>query len=152
MLRFDMDVDAVDANERTIEGVIVPYGEVGRIHGREYRFAAGSARAGRSRMPLLVDHDRGQPVGVLAELTDSPAGLLGRFTIDATPAGDTALIQAASGSRGALSIGAEIVEAIEKDGAVVDVLEALVMETSLLALGAFAGAQVMSVAAEADDT
>ena len=150
MLRFEMDVAAADMGERTIEGVVVPYGEVGRIGGVSYRFRPGSVRAGRSRTPLLVDHDRGQPIGALAELVETETGLVGRFRVDATPAGDQALIQAASGSRGSLSLGAEVV-ASEEAGDVTDVSEALLIEASLLALGAFAGAGVTRVAAEADE-
>ena len=150
MLRFEMDVSAADLVERTIEGVVVPYGEVGRIAGRQYRFLPGSLALARARMPLLVDHDRSQPVGVLAELLDFETGPLGRFRVDPTPAGDTALVQAASGSRGSLSVGAEVVEATE-NGDVLDVSSALLHEVSLLALGAFAGANVTRVAAEADE-
>src|SRR5262245_37608848 len=135
MLRFEMDVAVADLAERTIEGVVVPYGEVGRIGGVDYRFARGSVRAARARTPLLVDHDRRRPVGVLEELVDADAGLLGRFRVDATPDGDTALVQAASGSRGSLSLGAEVVASTEDEG-VVDVSEALLLEASLLALGA----------------
>jgi len=149
MLRFEMDVTAADVVTRTIEGVIVPYGETGRINGVNYRFAAGSIRP-RARVPLLLDHDRGRPVGVLAQLTDSPAGALGRFRVDATPAGDEALLQAASGSRGAFSIGAEVVQAAEAAGGIVEVTESVVCEVSLLSMGAFDSAQVLSVAAEAD--
>jgi HK97 family phage prohead protease len=150
MLRFEMDVVAADLVERTIEGTVVPYNEVGRIAGVEYRFAPSSIRASRARTPLLLDHDRAQPVGVLAELVDTPTGALGRFKIDPTPAGDTALVQAASGSRGALSVGAEVVSSHE-DGGVIEVTAGLLHEVSLLALGAFAGAAVTRVAAEADD-
>jgi hypothetical protein len=150
MLRFEREVLLADLNERTIEGVVVPYGEVGVIDGREYRFKAGSVRLGK-RTPLLVDHDRSRPIGVLAELVDQPAGPLGRFRIDATADGDEALTQAASGSRGSLSIGAEVVRSsIARDG-VVDVEAALVLETSLLALGAFESAAVTRVAAEQDE-
>ena len=64
MLRFEMDVSAADLGERIIEGVVVPYGELGRIGGVDYRFAPGSVRAARSRTPLLVDHDRARyPAG-----------------------------------------------------------------------------------------
>ena len=151
MLRFEMDVAVADLAARTIEGVVVPYNEVGQIGGASYRFAPGSVRAARARTPLLVDHDRGQPVGVLAELVDGAGGLVGRFSIDATPAGDTALVQAASGSRGSLSLGAELVSSSEAADGIVDVSEALLMEASLLALGAFAGATVTRVAAAAEE-
>ena len=150
MLRFEMDVAAADLAERTIEGVVVPYNEVGTIAGRNYRFAPGSVRAARSRTPLLVDHDRSQPIGRLEELVETDGALLGRFRVDATPAGDTALVQAASGSRGSLSLGAELVSS-SPAGDVIDVSEALILEASLLALGAFAGATVTRVAAEADE-
>ena len=150
MLRFEMNVVASDFATRTIEGVVVPYDEVGRIAGVEYRFRPGSIAAARPRTPLLLDHDRGQPVGVLAELVDGPHGAIGRFKIDQTPAGDTALIQAASGSRGALSVGAEVVNSSDVGG-VVDVSAGLLHEVSLLALGAFPSATVTRVAAEADE-
>ena len=150
MLRFEMTDVAADLNARTIEGLVVPYDEVGRIAGVEYRFRAGSIAAARPRTPLLLDHDRGQPVGVLAELVDGPSGAIGRFKIDQTPAGDTALVQAASGSRGALSVGAEVVASSDVGG-VIDVTAGLLHEVSLLALGAFPSATVTRVAAEADD-
>ena len=150
MLRFEMDVKAADQDTRTVEGVLVPYGETARIDGANYRFGPGSVRMARSRMPLLVDHDRGRPVGVLAELTETENGAVGRFKIDATAAGDEALIQAASGSRGAFSVGAEIEDSTD-DGGVAVVKAARVHETSLLTLGAFEGATVTSVTAEADE-
>jgi hypothetical protein len=150
MLHFEREVLVADLNERTIEGVIVPYDEVGVIQGREYRFRAGSVQLGR-RVPLLVDHDRGRPIGVLAELVDQPTGVLARFRVDATEAGDEALTQAASGSRGALSVGAEVIRSSMARDGVVDVEAGLIHETSLLALGAFESAAVTRVAAEQDD-
>lgn len=149
MLRFEMNVIATDEATRTITGTVVPYGEVGRIAGVEYRFRPGSIAAARPRTPLLLDHDRGQPVGVLAELVEADGGAVGRFKIDQTPLGDMALIQAASGSRGALSVGAEVVASSDTDG-VIDVSAGLLHEVSLLALGAFPSATVTKVAAEAD--
>src|SRR5215472_12132551 len=115
LLQLAADVAIADLAARTIEGVIVPYGEVGSIAGTRYRFAPGSLRLARARPPLLVDHDRGRPVGVLAEIVDGDRSALARFTIDGTQDGDTALVQAASGSRGSLSVGAELVEATEGD-------------------------------------
>ena len=151
LLRFELDLVAADLGARTIEGVVVPYGEVGVIQGRRYRFKPGSLALARSRPPLLVDHDRSRPVGVLGELVDGEASALARFTIDTTQDGDTALVQAASGSRGSLSVGAELVEASEGSDGVIDVSSALVHEVSLLALGAFPSAGVTRVAAEADE-
>jgi len=150
MLHFEREVLIADLTERTIEGVIVPYDEVGTIAGRDYRFKAGSITTGR-RTPLLVDHDRGRPIGVLAELVDGPTGAVARFKVDATPAGDEALTQAASGSRGALSVGAEVIRSTMSRDGVVDVEAGYVAEVSLLALGAFESAAVTRVAAEQDE-
>ena len=151
MLRFEMDVSTADLAKRTIEGMIVPYGEVGRIAGSDYRFRPGSVRLARARTPLLVDHNRAEPVGVLAELVERDDGVLARFSIDPTPSGDTALLQAASGSRGSLSVGAEVEDSIEA-GSVTDITRARVVEVSLLALGAFEGAAVHRVAAGIDES
>lgn len=149
MLRFEMDVSTADLASRSIEGTIVPYGEAAKIGEASYRFLPGSVRLGRSRTPLLVDHDRAAPVGVLAEMVEAETGALARFTVDRTPDGDRALIQAASGSRGALSVGAEL-DKFEPDAeGVIEVEAARVLEVSLLALGAFEGAAVHRVAAEA---
>ena len=150
MLRFEMDVAATDLAARTIYGRIVPYGEKAKMAGTEYLFRPGSVRLARTRTPLLVDHDRAAPVGVLAEASEGDDGILARFSVDPTPAGDTALVQAASGSRGALSIGAEVDDAVEVGG-VTEITAARVVEVSLLALGAFDSAQVLKVAAKQDE-
>src|SRR5262245_27300686 len=136
MLRFEMDISAADMRRRTIEGLAVPYGEVAEIEGRRYRFLPGSVELARTRTPLLVDHDRRGPVGVLAALERTEAGELARFRVDETAEGDTALVQAASGSRGALSVGAVVDRSTERDG-IVEVAAARAVEFSLVALGAF---------------
>src|SRR5262245_6645234 len=150
MLTFEMEVSAADVVERTIEGTIVPYGELGTIGGKQYRFRPGSLTLARARTPLLVDHDRGRPIGVLAKLTETEAGALGRFKVDETPEGELALKQAASGSRGSLSVGAEIDDVEELDG-VLEVSAARMLEASLLALGAFPSAAVTHVQAELEE-
>ena len=150
MIRFELDVSAADLAARTIEGVMVPFGEVATVEGVDYRFRPGSVTLARARMPLLVDHDPSAPIGVLAGFDEQDAGVLARFSIDETAAGDTALVQAASGSRGGFSVGAALDETSEADG-VVDVTAARVLECSLVSLGAFEGAAVTRVAAQADD-
>ena len=45
MLRFEMDVAATDLAERTIEGRMVPYGEVGMIR-RQASIGSVRARSG----------------------------------------------------------------------------------------------------------
>jgi hypothetical protein len=151
VLQFDIDVSAADQQTRTIEGVAVPYGETANLGGTVYRFQEGSLVQARNRTPLLLGHDRNRPIGVLVELADTPSGALARFQIDNGIEGDLALEQAASGSRGGLSIGADIITGEEDADGVVTVTAASLLEVSLVAIPAFAGADVTSVAAD-DET
>jgi len=151
LLTFTMDVAATDTERRTVEGTIVPYGEAATINGARYRFLPGSLTEARARTPLLLDHDRGRPIGVLAQLVDEPGRAFGRFRIDRTPAGDEALAQAASGSRGSFSLGASVDpdDATDAGDGVLDVRAARLHEVSLLTLGAFENAAVTRVVASA---
>jgi HK97 family phage prohead protease len=151
VLQFDIDVSAADQQTRTIEGVAVPYGETANLGGTVYRFQEGSLVQARNRTPLLLGHDRNRPIGVLVELADTPNGALARFQIDNGVEGDLALEQAASGSRGGLSIGADIITGEADTDGVVTVTAASLLEVSLVAIPAFAGADVTSVAAD-DET
>jgi HK97 family phage prohead protease len=146
-MQFAFDVLAADTEALTISGQITPWNTPARIAGVEYSFARGSIRLARARTPLLLDHDRTQPVGVLAQLTETEGGALATFRVDQTPLGDLALSQAASGSRGSFSIGADIHAADRDDSGRLLVTDAAVYETSLVSIGAIAGADVISVAA-----
>lgn len=151
MLRFEVDVTAADTESRTIEGLAVPYGEHAQLGERAYSFTEGSLRPARARTPLLLGHDTNRPVGVLTQLEDTANGAVARFKIDRGSEGDLALEQAQSGSRAGLSIGASIVEAQDGEDGVRVVTQASLMEVSLCAIPAFAGAGVTSVTAEASD-
>lgn len=148
MLRFTMDVTAADGGARTIEGLAAVYGETVTLNGNRYSFEPGSLGLARARTPLLLGHDQSRPVGVLTESGERDDGLGVLFSIDPTPDGDAALAQAQSGSRGGLSIGAEIDAFTELEGGVRSVTAARVFEVSLVSLSAFEGAGVERVAAE----
>src|SRR4051794_10602098 len=105
-----VQADAGGAARRRIAGTLVPYGVEGRAaDGYLYVFEPGSISPGRDRTPLLMGHDRNQPVGVLADFSSADDAASGSFAIDATAAGDEALVQASTGSRGGFSVGAELV-------------------------------------------
>jgi HK97 family phage prohead protease len=133
---------------RTITGQAVPYGEaaVTAGDGVAYRFRAGSLRAARERVPVLLSHDMSRPVGVLAALTETAAGADVELSIDATPDGDHALIQARSGSRAGISVGAAPL-VFTLDGDVIEVSEAELHEISLVPLSAYPTATVTNVQA-----
>jgi HK97 family phage prohead protease len=150
VLQFDIDVTAADAETRTIEGIAVPYGETANLGGTTYTFDRGSLQPARTRTPLLLGHDRNRPVGVMLELADTPEGAIARFRVDQGAEGDLALEQATTGSRGGLSIGAEIITAEDAGNGIVNVKAAALLEVSLVAIAAFSGAAVTNVAADAD--
>ena len=151
MLKFTIDVEAADTESRVIEGVAVPYGESAILGADRYQFTPGSLRAARSRVPLLLGHDMNQPVGVLTDLVEAEHGAIARFKVDPGPHGDIALAQAQSGSRGGLSIGAEIVNAENDADGVRVVSEALLFETSLVSVPAFASSQITTVHAQLEE-
>src|SRR5215471_5057300 len=147
-LRCTFEVAATDVEARTIEGTGVPWGEIGNVSpiGR-LAFARGSLVPLRSRTPLLLGHD-GEPVGVLTAFADTDTGARVTFKVDATPEGDRALTQAASGSRGALSVGADVdASEPQEDGSTL-VTAARYVHFALVPHGAFAGAEVERAAAE----
>ena len=142
------DVDATDTDSRVIEGVGVPWDEVAVLPGLgRVQFAPGSLVAARRRTPLLLGHD-GEPAGVLAAIVDDEDGARVSFRVDETPDGDRALVQAASGSRGSLSVGADIAKSERLDDGTLRVLEAPFVHFALVPHGAFTGAEVVRVAAE----
>lgn len=145
--------DAAGSSTRGITGTLLPYNVIGRAaDGVLYLFESGSLTPLRDRTPLLLGHDRNQPVGVLAELTGGQDAVVARFAVDATLAGDQAIVQAQSGSRAALSVGAQpTLYQLDETGdeLVVRVQAADLVDASLVTVSAFEGADVSDVAAQA---
>ena len=135
-------------SRRLVAGLAVPYETEAQVGGMLVTFAAGSVTF-RDRAPLLLGHDPNQPIGVLAAAVEEPGGLRAAYTVDATPSGDVALIQAQSGSRAGLSVGVDVTryEAAQDDPERIRVLEAVAVETSLVSLAAYRGAGVDTIAA-----
>jgi HK97 family phage prohead protease len=146
VLKFEVEVASADAESRTISGIAVPYGATADLGGTTYQFLPGSLEQMRDKTPLLLDHRTEKPVGVLTALDDSEDGAVASFSVDQTPDGDAALATAASGSRGGLSIGVNVVEASDVDG-VQMVAAASLAEISLVSIPAFRDATVSRVTA-----
>jgi hypothetical protein len=106
-----LTASAVDVPGRTIEGTLVPFGEVGQpaVNGIGRRV---SVRPGALLLAAQVDgidtHDR--PMREVSRLVAHEVraeGIWGRFSVDPTPAGDVLLAQVADGKRLGLSIEAD---------------------------------------------
>ena len=92
--------------ERTISGLIVPFGKPGHTSGGLLTFGPGSLRWGDpKRVKLLVEHDQRESVGYATELRETPEGVMGTFHVPEGPEGDRALSQAANGVRDGFSVG-----------------------------------------------
>jgi len=145
---LDARVTAANAGTRTITGLVVSWGAIGRTSVGPARFARGSIQAADpSRVKLLVEHDVAQVVGYLTAAQETDQGLLGTFTVPPGPAGDAVLQSAASGLRDGLSVGVEVEAAAPGADGVLDVTAGAWRECSLVAVPAFVGSQVTHVAA-----
>lgn len=84
--------------ERTITGLLIPYGELGRTNIGAFEVQAGvlPLPADPSVVTLNIDHDRYQPVGRATRLWEEPVGVMATFQLANTPAADAALADALS--------------------------------------------------------
>ncbi|MEV0425391.1 phage portal protein [Micromonospora sp. NPDC050495] len=158
-LTFDAEVlqFSVDASARTIEGLVVPYGRVGRKNGMAFRFERGSLQwKDPGRVKLLVRHDTTQAIGRAVELKDTPAGLRVKFKVARGAAGDEALSLAEDGVLDGLSPGVDLDMSADtspdpKNRGAVLVRRADLREVSITPMPVFDDSRVTSVAASRDE-
>lgn len=82
-----------DLDERSMTGLLIPYGEEGQTNAGRFTVQAGSIELppDPSVVSLNLDHDRYQPIGRATRLWETARGIMATFTIARTPAGDAAL-------------------------------------------------------------
>ena len=145
---LDARVTAADPGARTITGLVVQWGAIGRTSIGPCRFARGSISAPEPRrVKLMVEHDVAQVVGYLTAAQDTDQGLVGTFTVPPGAAGDAVLASAAAGLRDGLSVGVEVDAATPGADGVLDVTAGQWRETSVVAIPAFMESRVTQVAA-----
>lgn len=136
---------SVDPTARTISGTASVYDEWIPSHGFFLDAGCLTSRTPLNRNKMLVDHDKGQPVGYLTDLDEGTLAVT--YTIPDGEAGDAALDSAAKGLRDGLSAGFTITEYYFDDEYRMHVTAADWYETSLVACPALADAGVTDVAA-----
>jgi HK97 family phage prohead protease len=147
---------AVNAEKRTISGLLMPWNQVGRSGFTSYKFAPGSLQWGNvSRVKLFRDHDYSQPLGVATSLSANDDGLHAKFKVARNAAGDELLGLAQDGIIDGLSAGIDFGQDGDwqpdpTDESVRYVRRATLREGSATALPAFDNARVTSVAANRD--
>ncbi len=152
LLQFSSDVTC-NAEERTITGKIVPFGdsEVGYTNVGKVVFEAGSIEIPTNPKPkLLLEHDAKKPIGRLISFTEDELGIYATFKVANTSRGNDALIEASEQLRSGLSVGVEVI-AGKKDKDRYRVKSSLLKEVSLVQAAAFKSAEVLSVAASEEE-
>lgn len=144
---------AVDDAKRTITGLIVPFGTVGRTGGVNWQFDENSLVLPEdlSRVKLLMDHQFSEAVGYATALeVKAGEGIYGTFQLDETPEATRALQKAKGKVYDGLSVGiGEGGELTESEDGTYGFVGAPLIETSLTPIPAFDDARVHAVAASA---
>lgn len=136
----------VDAEQRTVEGILLPYGEQSRlsVSGAEPITYAGPDDIDLTPDPSVVllkdEHNTFAPLGVATELRHAPelGGVFARFTIARTPAGDAYLADPNRKRK----LSPEIAGIIRRGA---QGLGGLITGAAVTAAGAFAGAHLFAL-------
>jgi len=142
-----VDVTAAENGEKTITGLIAPFGSVGSTSAGRVVFEP-SAFMGiePDKVVLLVEHDSTRPIGRMTSHHVTPAGVTASFRVVDTTLGRDELVNAQEGLRTGLSVGANLKAWENRDG-VMAVTQADLVEVSLVTKPAFSEARVSDVAA-----
>lgn len=98
-----------NVDERTVSGLLVPYGEEGNTNLGKFTVEAGVLRLPRdaSVVTINTDHDRQEPVGRAVQLSEQEDGIHATFHLADTEEADAALLAVKDGSRSRLSVEAK---------------------------------------------
>jgi phage head maturation protease len=159
---FTVAAFAVDQSERSLAGVLIPYGEVSGPAGDPatggtalYSFAAGTVTIPDNPGDVILNygHDAKSlymQVGAASVLATDDAGVHAKFKIAKTPEGDRVLALAEAGVLKAFS--AEVDgEFAADDAGVMHAKATTLTGAAVVPKPAFKGAQITSVAASAAD-
>ena len=127
-------------NDRTVTGVLVPYGEKCRSDIGQWSTAPGviDIPSDLAGMPWNSEHAREDVIGGFKSVVETPAGIVVTLAVAETPEGDAALSDITSGRRTHLS--AELKGVKIKNGQAVS---GRLFGAALVAKPAFAGATLM---------
>jgi HK97 family phage prohead protease len=150
-IKFTSDILTANTSKREITGIIVPFGKPGFTNMGTVVFEQGSLQLGND-IKLFEDHDMSKVRGRMVSHEITPVGIIGKFKVARTSAGDDILALAQDGLKSGLSIGASIDQYENKEDEVY-VTAAKILEVSVVDTPAFAEAQITDVAAQkADET
>jgi hypothetical protein len=138
-------------DSRTITGVCAPYDEISYLTPdpsgeRIIRGAFGkSLRQRHDKIFLFRGHDHGRAVARSQSFEDDESGLVGVFHARSSAIGDEALEEVRDGYLPGMSVGFRNVQLRRGDDGAREVVEAALIEVSLVTIPAYDGARVLSV-------
>jgi hypothetical protein len=139
-----------ETGERRIDAIAVPYNVFATVSGgQEVMFKPGSLPVDGRNPRVFMYHDSTKVVGAVVERVDTPEAMLASMKISRTALGNEALVLAADGVMD-VSVGVNLLEFTEDKNGRIIVTAAEWQELSLVPTGAFAGATITDVAAQAD--
>lgn len=114
--QIDVGTLTASKSDRTVTGLLMPYGEECRSNLGKFKVGTGSFSipADLSGMSLNVEHQRENVIGAPTAVRETPKGIVATFSIAKTPEGDKALDDIAAGRRKHLS--AEVASVQIKNG------------------------------------
>ena len=145
MITRSFEIRATDAEQRTVEGIAVPYNDTIDIGGgMKERFAPGAVDL-NADVKLFRDHK--EIIGLVTKMEDSEEGLMIRAKISETSLGNETLNLVKDGAIRSFSVGFIPVIDEKKDNTIIRKKVDL-KEVSLVAFPAYEKAEVLSVREE----
>jgi hypothetical protein len=146
-----MELRRVDPAERLVVGLVAPYDEttylVANPDGERIRRGAfgRSIKHRGSKIPLLRAHDTSLTMGWSRQFTETDEGLVGEFVVNDGGRGDELLDDARGGYLKGMSVGFSPLRSERGDDGVREVVEARLVEVSMVGVPAYEGAALMAV-------
>lgn len=152
---FAINAESVDVENRTISGMVLPYGTTGNTSVGPIDVTAGGIETWEdtTRLKAFSGHNRENPVAYFSALDlngsqDGIDGITGTITVAATPAGDLALAEAAGKVRDSFSVELDtLVIEEDLDAGTITVVSGFLRAVALVPIPAFDDARVAAVAA-----
>ena len=95
-IKFTSDILTANTSKREITGIIVPFGKPGFTNMGTVVFEQGSLQLGND-IKLFEDHDMSKVRGRMVSHEITPVGIIGKFKVARTSAGDDILALAQDG-------------------------------------------------------
>jgi HK97 family phage prohead protease/HK97 family phage major capsid protein len=142
----DVLIRSVNSEERTVEGIAVPWNEATSIGGTfQERFVEGSVMDPEGDVFLYYNHNRDIPIGKVVEARSTSEGYVIKAYLSETSRGNDIYQLVKDGTINKFSIGFNPLEHRVVQGNIIERTKVRLAEVSLVPRPAYVGAEVLSV-------